>query len=142
MKNVFEAFSSLFVVAVKVEDVSHDVSDALIGEELQMLDDVDDFASRIRIVDLTFVGHRAQFAEGFDEAPQSRLGHVGPVLLQHGHFRGQVGVVDRVAGEQIAESAEKVVSEEGKSGSIGQNHHSEIRMHYDEIVLFADLASI
>ena len=54
-------------------------------------------------------------------------------MPQHGHLGLHAGIVDGVAAEQIAKGAEEIVAQEGKPRSVGQDEHSEIRMHVDQI---------
>ena len=44
VQNFVKSLFRFFVVRVEVENVTHDIAEALVRKELQMFDNVDDFA--------------------------------------------------------------------------------------------------
>ena len=101
-----------------------------------MSDNVDKLPSGVRVVDLTLVCHRPQLREGLHHSPHGVLGHIRAVLPQHPQLGLHAGIVDHVAGKQVAQGPEEVVAKEGEARPVGQHHHSEIWMSHDDVVLW------
>ncbi len=52
VQNFVKSFFCFFVVRIKVENVTHDIAETFVRKELQMFDNVDDLARRVRVGDL------------------------------------------------------------------------------------------
>ncbi len=137
MQHLLYCLPGLLVVCVKVEDVPHSPAKSVLGEELQVLHHVHGLAGRVRVLNLAFVGHRPVFQQerpskeinnathflprlpqlrkAPDESPELILLDRGSVSTQHGQLRLQGGIVDGVAGEEVAHRPEEVVPQKGET---------------------------
>lgn len=93
-----------------------------------MFHDVDNFSGRIRIRNQTLVGHISQLAESFHQLEYYVFVHVRSVLLQKLNLVLDARIVDRVRAEEIAQSSEKVVPQEWKTGPVCQYYYPKVRV--------------
>ena len=141
VQNFVDSFSGFFVVWVEIKHVSDNVPETFVRKQLKVFDDVDDFARRVRVLDLSLVSQVSQLGKGFDQSVQRILRNVGSVLPEHGQLGFDAGVVDGVTAEQISEWREKIISEKRKSGTIGQNDHPEVGVHFDNGIVIEEFGS-
>ena len=98
-----------------------------------MSDNVDNLPGGVRVVDLTLICHSPQLRESLDDSPHGVLRHTRPVLPQHGQLRLHAGIIHNMAGKQVTQGAEEVVAKEREARSVGQDHHSKVRVKVDDV---------
>ena len=80
-----------------------------------MSDDIDHFSGWVRIVNLTIVSHASQLGKCLHHSSHGVLWNTGSVLLQHGQLRLHAGIINNMTREQVSQSCEEIIAEEGET---------------------------
>ena len=115
----------LRLVRIKGEDILGGAEETVGRVAFHVTHERHSLTRRVRVREPPVGRHRAQLREEASDAPEHGVGHRGSVLAQQLELGGEVWVFDRVAAENVAALAEKVVAQEREARLVGENNRAE-----------------